>query len=93
MAVGSPHVLYQAKEQEPVASIVDRGKGFQEAWFLVVPTDSEAWLPTEEVLRLYRQRMQVERCFRDWKSHLGLRGWHLQVQKSERLLRLLMAFP
>src|SRR5437879_12022588 len=36
--------------------------------------------------------MQSERCFRDWKSHLGLRGLHLQVQKSERLLRVLMGF-
>src|SRR5438874_11828951 len=41
---------------------------------------------------LYRQRMQIEQCFRDWKSHLGLRGLHLQVQKSERLLRVLMGF-
>src|SRR5205823_13906762 len=69
-----------------------RGKGFQEPWFLIVPPDSEAWLPTEEVVRLYRQRMQIEQCFRDWKSHLGLRGLHLQVQKSERLLRVLMGF-
>src|SRR5256885_4728601 len=36
--------------------------------------------------------MQIEQCFRDWKSHLGLRGLHLQVQKSERLLRVLMGF-
>src|SRR5207253_3376966 len=53
----------------------------------LIQPDSEAWLPTEEVVRLYRQRMQIEQCFRDWKSHLGLRGLHLQVQKSERLLR------
>jgi hypothetical protein len=57
-----------------------------------VPPDSESWLPTEEVVGLYRQRMQIEQCFRDWKSHLGLRGLHLQVQKSERLLRVLMGF-
>src|SRR5256884_352306 len=36
--------------------------------------------------------LQIEQCFRDWKSHLGLRGLHLQVQKSERLLRVLMGF-
>jgi hypothetical protein len=36
--------------------------------------------------------MQIEQCFRDWKSHLGLRGLHLQVDKSERLLRILMGF-
>src|SRR5437773_11801417 len=86
------HVLYHSQKAEPVDVIVYRGKGFQEPWFLIVPPDSEAWLPTEEVLRLYRQRMQIEQCFRDWKSHLGLRGLHLQVDKSQRLLRLLMAF-
>ncbi len=68
------HVLYHSREAEPVDVIVYRGKGFQEPWFLIVPPDSEAWLPTEEVVRLYRQRMQIEQCFRDWKSHLGLRG-------------------
>jgi hypothetical protein len=36
--------------------------------------------------------MQIEHCFRDWRSHLGLRGLHLQVRESERLLRLLMGF-
>lgn len=86
------HVLYHSTQQEPVDVIVYRGPGFQEPWFLVVPPNSESWLPTEQVVQLYRQRMQVEHCFRDWKSHLGLRGLHLEVQKSERLLRLLMAF-
>src|SRR5256884_1198043 len=63
------HVLYHSQKAEPVDVIVYRGKGFQEPWFLIVPPDSEAWLPTEEVVRLYRQRMQIEQCFRDWKSH------------------------
>lgn len=87
-----PHVLYHSRQAEPVDVIVYREKGFQDAWFLIVPPDSEPWLPTDEVVRLYRQRMQIEHCFRDWKSHLGLRGLHLQVDKSRRLLRLLMAF-
>jgi hypothetical protein len=86
------HVLYHSRQAEPVDVIVYREKGFQDAWFLIVPPDSESWLPTDEVVRLYRQRMQIEHCFRDWKSHLGLRGLHLQVDKSRRLLRLLMAF-
>jgi len=86
------HVLYHAGQAEPVDVVVYREKGFQQPWFLIVPPDSESWLPTEEVVRLYRQRMQIEQCFRDWKSHLGLRGLHLQVDKSQRLLRLLMAF-
>jgi hypothetical protein len=91
-AIRYRHVLYHSQKAEPVDVIVYRGKGFQEPWFLIVPPDSEAWLPTEEVVRRYRQRMQIEQCFRDWKSHLGLRGLHLQVQKSERLLRVLMGF-
>jgi Transposase DDE domain len=86
------HVLYHSRQAEPVDVIVYRQKGFQDAWFLIVPPDSESWLPTAEVVGLYRQRMQIEHCFRDWKSHLGLRGLHLQVDKSQRLLRLLMAF-
>jgi hypothetical protein len=86
------HVLYHSQKAEPVDVIVYRQKGFQQAWFLVVPPDSESWLPTEEVVGLYRQRMRIEHCFRDWKSHWGLRGLQLQVQKTERTLRLLMGF-
>ena len=68
------HVLYHSQEAEPVDVIVYRERGFQQPWFLVVPPDSEPWLPTTEAVRLYRQRMHIEHCFRDWKSHLGLRG-------------------
>ena len=85
-------MLYHSRKVEPVDVIVYRQKEFQQVWFLVVPPDSESWLPTEEVADLYRQRMRIEHCFRDWKSHLGLRGLHLQVQKTERTLRLLMGF-
>jgi hypothetical protein len=84
------HALYHSQKAEPVDVIVYRERGFQQPWLLVVPPDSDSWLPTEEVVRLYRQRM--EHCFRDWKSHLGLRGLRLQVQKPERLLQLLMGF-
>lgn len=86
------HVLYHGSQQEPVDVVVYRGPGFQSAWFLIVPPDSESWLPTEQVVALYRQRMQIEHCFRDWKSHLGLRGLRLRIDKPERLLRLLMGF-
>jgi hypothetical protein len=86
------HVLYHGQKAEAVDVVVYREKGFQQPWFLVVPPDSESWLPTEEVVQLYRQRMCIEHCFRDWKSHLGLRGLRLQVQKPERILRLLMGF-
>ena len=59
---------------------------------MILPPDSEAWLPTEGVIRLYAERIEIEHCFRDWKSHLGLRGLHLEVERTSRLLRLLMAF-
>jgi len=35
---------------------------------------------------------QMEHGFRDWKSHLGLRGLVLRVAQAERLLRLWMGF-
>lgn len=91
-AIRYRQVLYHSQKAEPVDVIVYREKGFQEPWFLIVPPDSESWLPTVEAVRLYRQRMQIEQCFRDWKSHLGLRGLHLEVNRSERLLRVLMGF-
>jgi len=87
------HVPYQSQKAEPVDVIVYRERGFAEPWFLLVPPDSESWLPTAAGVPLYRQRVQIEPCFRDWKSHLGLRGLHRQVEKSSRLLRLLRGFP
>jgi hypothetical protein len=36
--------------------------------------------------------MQVEQAFRDFKTHLGLRGLQLKVRVAERLGRLRLAF-
>jgi hypothetical protein len=36
--------------------------------------------------------MQIEQSFRDFKTHLGLRGLRLQVRIAERMGRLLWAF-
>lgn len=66
--------------------------GHKEPWYLVVPPGSAAWLPTGEVVALYRRRMHIEQGFRDFKTHLGVRGLRLQVRVSERVQRLLMAF-
>jgi len=71
-AIHYRHVLYHSQKAEPVDVIVYRERGFEEPWFLIVPPDSEAWLPTEVVVRLYGQRMQIEHCFWDWKSHVLL---------------------
>lgn len=86
------HVLYPGSQQEPVEVIVYRGPGFQAPWFPVLPPESESWLGTEPVVKLDRQRMQIEPCFRDRKSHLVLLGWSYRVAEAERLLRLLMRF-
>lgn len=42
------HVLYQSQKAEPVDVIVYRERGFEQPWFLLVPPDSEAWLPTQK---------------------------------------------
>ena len=52
---------------------------FQEPWCLLVSPDTEYCLPTEVVVDLYRQRMYIELTFRDWKTHLGIRGLRLEM--------------
>jgi len=85
-------VLYHAEQRVPVDVIVYRDPTFQEPWWLLVPPRSEAVLPTAVVVALYRERMQVEHSFRDFKTHLGLRGLQLQVRVADRTGRLLLAF-
>lgn len=82
-------LFYQGREKEAVDIIVYRERGFKEPWFLLVPADSEEILATENVVRLYRSRMQIEVSFRDFKSWLGVRGLKLKARKAERLNRLL----
>jgi hypothetical protein len=91
-AVRYPLVLYQARERVPVDVVVFHDPAFREPWYLLVPPGSEALLPTETVVVLYRERMQVEQSFRDFKTHLGLRGLQLKVRVAERTGRLLLAF-
>lgn len=86
------HVLYQARVRVPVDVIAFHDPRFAEPWWLLVPPDSEAVLPTALVVQLYRERMQVEHTFRDFKTHLGLRGLALRVRIAERTGRLLLAF-
>jgi hypothetical protein len=85
-------VLYQAHERVRVDIVAFHDPQFREPWYLVVPPDSEAVLPTATVVALYRERMQVEHSFRDFKTHLGLRGLKLRVRVAERTGRLLLAF-
>jgi len=81
--------LYQGKKEIKVDVVVYREKNFKEPWFLLVPSGNEDILSTERVVELYRRRMNIEVTFRDFKSHLGVRGLSLKVRKGERLDRLL----
>ncbi len=85
------NVAYQDSAQEPVDVVVFHDSRFKEPWFLLVPAGSEAQLPTDDVVELYRDRMHIELTFRDWKTHLGVRGLRLEVDAAPRLGRLLLA--
>jgi len=85
------NVAYQDTAQEPVDVVVFHDPGFKEPWFILVPAGSEAQLPTNDVVQLYRERMHIELTFRDWKTHLGVRGLRLEVDPAPRLGRLLLA--
>lgn len=84
------NVVYHEKERTEVDIVVYRGKGFKEPWFLIVPPGTEGILPTEEVIEWYRSRMRIEVKFRDFKSYLGVRGLKLEVDKAEKIGRLLI---
>jgi hypothetical protein len=85
------HAAYQDTAQEPVDIVVFHDPAFQEPWFLPVPAGSDAQFATDDVVALYRERMHVELTFRDWKTHLGVRGLRLEVDVAPRLGRLLLA--
>ena len=90
-AIRYSNALYQDVSQEPVDVVVFHDPAFKEPWFLLVPADSKAQLPTGDVVDLYRERMHIELTFRDWKTHLGVRGLRLEVDAAPRLGRLLLA--
>lgn len=85
-------MLYHARQRIPVEVIAYHEPSFAEPWYLVVPAGSAAWWPAEAVVACYRERMQIEQSFRDFKTHLGLRGPHLKVRVAERMGRFLHAF-
>ena len=81
--------LYQGRKEIEVDVVLYRERNFKEPWFLLVPSGKEDILPSGRVVELYRRRMNIEVTFRDFKSHLGVRGLSLRVRKGERLDRLL----
>jgi hypothetical protein len=84
-------VLYHSRQKEPLDLILYFGKGYQEPWYLMVPSGIP--LSAEQIVELYAKRMSVEQGFRDWKTHLGVRGLLFYGDNpAPRLTRLLLAF-
>jgi len=86
------NVLYHSQRKVPVDVIVHYDRHYQEPWYLLTPVVYRKLLTTELVLALYAERMQIEQSFRDFKTHLGLRGLNLQIEIAPRMGRLLLAF-
>ena len=84
-------VLYHSTQKIPLRLIIFRGKGYKETWYLLIPQDIP--LSPKEVVDLYARRMSIEQGFRDWKTHLGVRGLVFYCDNpAPRLTRLLLAF-
>jgi hypothetical protein len=84
-------VLYHSQKKEPLDLIIYFGKGYKEPWYLLVPSGTS--LRAEEIVELYAKRMSIEQGFRDWKTHLGVRGLVFYGDNpAPRLTRLLLAF-
>lgn len=90
-AVRYRNVKYRDDGVQIVDIIVYRGYGFQEPWFLVVPSGREDMLPTEAVVQWYRWRMRIETTFRDFKSCLGARkGLLFTCDHAVRMSRIMI---
>jgi hypothetical protein len=84
-------VLYHSHKKESLDLIIYFGKGYKEPWYLLVPSGTS--LTAEEIVHLYAKRMSIEQGFRDWKTHLGVRGLVFYGDNpAPRLTRLLLAF-
>lgn len=91
-AVRYENVQYHADRKVLIDVVVYNKPQYKETWYLLVPVGCRGLLSNEEVVRLYQERMQIEQSFRDFKTHLGLRGLKLQVDVIARMGRLLLAF-
>jgi len=84
-------VLYHSQKKESLDLIIYFGKGYKEPWYLLVPSGTS--LTAEKIVDLYAKRMSIEQGFRDWKTHLGVRGLVFYGENpAPRLTRLLLAF-
>ena len=84
-------VYYHSRAKEPLDLIIFRGLGYKETWYLLVPKAFSR--EAKEIVDLYAKRMSIEQGFRDWKTHLGVRGLVFRVSDpAPHLTRLLLAF-
>jgi hypothetical protein len=84
-------VLYHSQKKESLDLIIYFGKGYKDPWYLLVPSGTS--LRAQEIVELYAKRMSIEQGFRDWKTHLGVRGLIFYGDNpAPRLTRLLLAF-
>ena len=84
-------VFYHSRAKEPLDLIIFRGLGYKETWYLLVPKAFSR--NQKEIVDLYAKRMSIEQGFRDWKTHLGVRGLVFRVSDpAPHLTRLLLAF-
>jgi len=91
-AIRYEDVSYHAQRQVLVDVVVYHDPNYEETWYLLVPPALRPRLSAEDVVSLYRERMQIEQSFRDFKTHLGMRGLKLHVDVAERMGRLLLSF-
>jgi len=84
-------VFYHSRVKHPLDLIIFRGLGYKEIWYLLVP--HAFGRKGKEIVDLYAKRMSIEQGFRDWKTHLGVRGLVFWISDpAPHLTRLLLAF-
>jgi len=64
-----PQASYGQSERVPINLLVVWKRGYTEPWLLAT-----SLCDPKQALALYRSRMKIEHGFRDWKTHLRLRG-------------------
>jgi hypothetical protein len=64
-----PGALYGQEAQVLVNLLVLWKRGYEQPWLLATSLSDP-----NEVFAIYRSRMKIEHGFRDWKTHLRLRG-------------------
>lgn len=64
-----PDALYGQTDQVPINLLVVWQRGYRQPWLLAT-----SLADPQQVFALYRSRMKIEHGFRDWKTHLRLKG-------------------